>query len=331
MTDIRGAYARKRVMVTGGLGMIGSAIALRLVDFGADVTLVDARLEPYGANDFNVATIRGAVRIEHVDIRDRTAMDRLVQNKDVIFNLAGQVSHNDSLQDPFLDADINHKGHLTVLESVRQNCPEAVVLHAGSRLQYGRIEKIPVAEEHALRPRTPYALNKTAAENMYRFYNEVHGVACVMLRIANPYGPRSQMKHSKYSMVNWFIRQAMDGHAIEVFGAGEQLRDYVFVDDVANAFIAAAVTTSCWGEVFNIGSGHGTRFRDMAEMVVATVGQGEVATVPWPQDYIHVETGGYVADIRKLRSHTDWAPETDLQEGVRRTCAYYKEHRPHYW
>jgi len=335
MMDMHGMdtkeFINKNVMITGGLGMIGSTIARKLVPLGARVTLVDAFIEPYGANVFNIEDIRKQVQISVTDIRDKDAIRHLVKGQEIIFNLAGQVSHNDSLNNPFLDADINYIGHLNVLECVRRNAPDAVVLLAGSRLQFGHIEKIPVDESHPLRPRTPYALNKTAAENMYLFYNQVHQLRCVVFRIANPYGPRSQMKHFKYSMVNWFIRQAMENQVIKVFGDGLQLRDYIYVEDLAEAFIRASVSSRCMGKVFNIGSGVGTRFRDMAETIVHTVKGGAVEFVPWPTDYINVETGDYVTDIACIRDVIDWRPATEFHAGVELTCEYYRKFKHHYW
>lgn len=321
----------KEVLITGGMGMIGSTIARKLVDSGAQVTIVDACIEPYGANPFNVQEIRDRIQLNICDIRDRESMKIIVQGKDVVFNLAGQVSHNDSLQDPWLDADINYIGHLNVLESLKKYNPRAIVIHSGSRLQFGKIESNPVDEKHPLRPRTPYALNKTAAENSYLYYYETHGVRCICFRIANPYGPRSQMKHSKYSMINWFIRQAMDGKTLKVFGDGEQIRDYIYVDDLADAFIAASVTEACYGEVFNIGSGVGTQFRDMVEYVVKTVGSGKVESVPWPENYINVETGNHITNISKLSNVIHWKPKTSIQEGIQKTVDFYRENRTHYW
>lgn len=330
MKEIQKRYSGQEILITGGLGMIGSAIANRAVKWGARVSIMDSCLEPYGANVFNVRNIQDQIRIVRVDIRDKEALQSIVIGKDIVFNLAGQVSHNDSLENPFLDADINYLGHLNVLENLRQHNPRAMVLHAGSRLQFGRIERIPVGEEHPLHPRTPYALNKTAAENMYLFYNQIHGLPCVLFRISNPYGPRSQMKHSKYSMVNWFIRQAMEGKTIRVFGDGEQIRDYIFVEDLAEAFLIAAVHPACRGQVYNVGSGVGTSFKEMAERVVREVGGGSVAYVPWPEQYLNVETGDYVTDIGKFSQATSWTPKTGFEEGVRQTHEYYKEFGSHY-
>ena len=325
------SFSGKEVLITGGFGMIGSTIAGKLVRYGANVTIADSFIEPYGANSFNINDIKDSVRISITDIRDKESMKFLVRDKDIIFNLAGQVSHNDSIENPFLDADINYIGHLNVLECVRRYNKEAVILHAGSRLQFGRIQNNPVDESHPLRPKTPYALNKTAAENMYLFYNEVHQIPCVIFRIANPYGPRSQMKHSKYSMVNWFIKQAMEGKAITIFGDGEQVRDYMFVDDLADAFIFAAINQGCYGETYNVGSGVGTEFRDMVKTIIDVVGSGEIKNIPWPENYINVETGDYVTDIRKICSAINWKPKIDIETGVRLTYEYYKKHKLYYW
>lgn len=321
----------KRILITGGLGMIGSTLAHRLVQLGAQVTIVDSCMQPYGANPFNLHGIADRVTVNICDIRDRESMKVLVSDKDIIFNLAAQVSHNDSIDNPFLDADINYVGHLNVLECVRAHNPGAVILHSGSRLQFGRIEYIPVNESHPLCPRTPYALNKTAAENCYLYYHNIHGLKVVAFRVANPYGPRSQMRHSKYSMVNWFIRQAMDGETINIFGDGGQIRDYIHVNDLADAFIRAAFSESCYGEVFNVGSGTGTTFREMVETVVAAVGSGTARCVPWPDNYINVETGDYITDRAKLSKLTGWQPQITLSSGIAATVEFYRTHRDHYW
>ncbi|HNW42956.1 MAG TPA: SDR family NAD(P)-dependent oxidoreductase [Elusimicrobiales bacterium] len=331
MKDLRDSVSGKKVMITGGLGMIGSTIACKLAGAGAEVTLVDACIEPYGANLFNIETIKDKVRVNIADIRDKEAVKTLVKGKDIIFNLAGQVSHNESMQNPFLDAEINYIGHLNVLECVRIFNPQAVVLHAGSRLQFGKTERVPVDETHPIRPHTPYALNKAAAENMYLFYNQIHRVPCVCFRIANPYGPRSQMKHSMYSMVNWFIRQAMEDQPLRVFGDGRQLRDYIYVEDLADAFIAASLTEKCRGEVFNVGSGAGISFGGMVETIIRTAKKGRIEYVPWPENYINVETGDYVSDNSKISSFTGWRPAAGFEAGVKKTVEYYARHRAQYW
>ena len=322
---------KKKVLITGGLGMIGSTIAHKLVEIGADVTLIDAFIEPYGANYFNIKGIENKVTVNISDIRDKESIKELVFGKDIIFNLAGQVSHNDSLENPFLDADINYIGQLNVLEAVRKYASNATVLFAGSRLQFGEIEKIPVSEDHPLKPKTPYALNKGASENLYLFYHRVHSISTVVFRIANPYGPRAQMRHPKYCIINWFLRLAIDNQTIKIFGDGNQVRDYIYIDDLAEAFILAAVNERAAGEVFNIGSGVGTRFKDMANLILKNVKKGEVEHVPWPEKYINVETGDYISDIRKAERMLGWVPKTSLKEGVKRMFRYYQKNGKYYW
>jgi UDP-glucose 4-epimerase len=323
-------YQGKKVLITGGLGMIGSSIAMRLVSAGAEVTIVDACLPPFGANEFNIRAIRDQVRVFKVDIRDANALAPLLDGCQVLFNLAAQVSHNDSLDDPCYDAGINYLGHLNVLETVRRVEPGIKILYSGSRLQFGKIERTPVGEEHPQRPLTPYALNKSAAENVYLYYHRRYGMPVVIFRIANPYGPRGQIRHSKYCMVNWFIRQAMDDQAITIYGDGSQVRDYIYIDDLAEAFVLAGAADGCNGHVFNIGSGRGVSFIKMAEAVIRTIQSGRVEHVPWPEGYVHVETGDYVSDIGKISGFLGWSPKIDLEEGIARTYGYYKEFQAHY-
>ena len=325
------AVKGKKVLITGGLGMIGSTIAHKLVTYGAEVTILDSLIEPYGGNFFNVAGIENKIKINISDIRDKESLKVLIKDVDIIFNLAAQVSHNDSLLNPSLDADINYIGHLNVLEAVRNFNPEAKVLYSGSRLQFGKIIKNPVNEGHPLKPLTPYALNKTAAENLYLYYHRVYNIPVVIFRIANPYGPRCQMRHSKYSIINWFIRNAMEGKEITIFGDGKQMRDYIYVDDLADAFILASILDMTSSEVFNVGSGTGTEFKDMVETIIETVGKGRIIYVPWPDNYLNVETGDYITDITKIKSYLNWLPKYDLKTGIMKTVEYYSNYRQHYW
>jgi len=321
----------KKVLITGGLGMIGSTLANKLVTLGAEVTLLDSLIKPYGANFFNVKDINQLIKINISDIRDKESVKVLVQDKDIIINLAGQVSHNDSLNNPYLDADINYIGHLNVLEAVKNNNPTAKILYSGSRLQFGKIISNPVAEDHPLNPLTPYAVNKTAAENLYLYYNRVFNIPIVLFRIANPYGPRCQMQHSKYAIINWFIRNAMEDKEITIFGDGSQIRDYIFVDDLAEAFILASVDDNIKSEIFNIGSGTGTSFKDMVQLVVEVVGKGKIKYQPWPKDYLNVETGDYITNISKITRMLNWVPKTSLKKGIEETVSYYQQFRNYYW
>ena len=327
MNDLSGV----KVLITGGLGMIGSTIVKILHNHKASITILDAQLEPYGFNLFNVKEIKNEIRNMHGDIRDYNIVKAAIEGQDVIFNLAGQVSHNDSLSNPILDAEINYLGHINVLEALKKTKQDSVVIHTGSRLQYGVIKSVPVSEVHPVKPLTPYAVNKSSAENVYSYYNRVHGIPCILFRISNPYGPRSQMKHNKYSMVNWFIRQAMENKTISIFGDGNQIRDFIYVEDLADGITRSAFEHKCYGRVFNIGSGKGTTFKKMVEEVVKTVGQGKIQHIPWPKDYLNIETGDYISDISSLKAAINWYPQTELVDGLKKTVEYYNKYKTHYW
>jgi len=331
MDNLAAAYRERRVLLLGGLGLIGSTLAHRLVALGARVTIVDALFPQFGGNRKNLEGIEDGVTVHVGDIRNEALMRSVVPGHDCIINLAAQVSYTDSVSDPFLDLDINCRGMLVLLELCRVLNPEAKVLFPGSRLQFGRIERIPVAEDHPQVPLMPYGIHKMAAEKYCQMYHRIHGLRTTTLRLANPYGPRQQMKHSKYGIVNWFIRLAMEGRTIKIFGDGAQVRDYIYVDDVATTFLLAGSRDETAGEVFNVGSGTPTSFREMARKVVRIVGKGRLEFVPWPLDYTNIETGDYVTDITRMKQLLEWAPQTSLADGIRLTYGYYEQRRSAYW
>ncbi len=321
---------KKKFLINGGLGMIGSTIAKILVEANAEVTIVDAMVEPFGANLFNIDQIKDKVSLHLFDIKDTEKMKREVEGKDVILNLAGQIAHNDSILNPLYDAKMNYLYQLNVVECVRQVNPNAKIIFSGSRLQFGKISSIPVDENHISKPETPYAFHKQATENMYQFYNHQYNLDTVVFRIANPFGPRGQIKHPKYTIINYFIGQALKGKTISVFGNGNQLRDYIFVEDLANAFIAASVTAKSKGQIFNIGSGKGTSFLNMVKIIIKSVGNGSFQNIPWPEDYINVETGDYITNIDKAKEILNWIPITDFEKGVSETVKFYSKHFSEY-
>jgi UDP-glucose 4-epimerase len=320
-----------RVLITGGAGMIGSTIAHLALARGARVTILDALLPLYGGNLFNLQGIREQVEFIQGDIRDLALMRRVVPGCDYIFSLAGQVSYVDSNTDPLLDLDINCKGHLQVLEACRQENPQARLLFASSRFVYGRIEYNPVDENHPFNCLSIYGIHKLAGEKYYRFYHEAYGLPAVSVRIANPYGPRQQMKHSKYGIVNWFVRLALEGQPLTVFGDGQQRRDYIFNEDVAEGCLALMLSLGTEGQVYNLGTGTAVPFIEMARLVAEAVPGTEVRQVEWPRDRYFVETGDYLSDISRISAATGWRPRTTLKQGIARTVAYYREHQRQYW
>jgi UDP-glucose 4-epimerase len=324
-------YQNKKVAVTGGLGFLGSNLAVELVRLQARVVLVDAMLPLYGGNLFNIEEIRDSVTVNIADIRDEGAMRWLVRGQDVIFHIGNQTSHVDSMTDPLLDVDINCRGNLVFLEACRVENPGVKIVYAGSRAQYGRLESVPVNEKQSMNPVDIYGVNKLAGELYHAVYRTAYGMRTTSLRINNTYGPRHQMKHSKYGILNWIIRLAIDGQTIPIYGSGGQLRDFNYIDDVTRAFLLAGCRTETDGEAFNLGSGRPISFKETVERVVDLAGSGRIEQVPWPEERKRIEVGDYVADIRKIGKVLGWKPLVGLEEGLKRTIDFYKFNKKHYW
>ncbi len=323
-------YRGRRVMVTGGLGFIGSNLAHRLVELDADVLLVDSLIPDYGGNLFNVEGIRDRVRVNVADIRQQSTMNYLVRDRDVIFNLAGQVSHIDSIRDPFTDLEINCRSQLTILEACRRHNAGVKVVFAGTRQVYGKPDYLPVDERHLVRPTDVNGINKVAGEYYHLVYNNVFGVRACSLRLTNIYGPRQLIKHNRQGFIGWFVRLAVEGGEIQIFGDGSQMRDFVFVDDVADAFLRAGAVDSCNGEVFNVGGDEPISHRDLVTLLLEVAGTGRVSYREWPPEKKAIDIGSFYSDSGKFRAATGWVPRVGLREGLARTVEYYKRHLAHY-
>jgi UDP-glucose 4-epimerase len=321
----------KRVLVTGGLGFIGSNLSARLVELGAKVTIVDSMIPRLGGNLFNVKEIEDRIHINFSDVRDEHSMDYLVKGQEIIFHLAGQVNHVDSIRNPIQDLDINCRGTLVLLESCRKYNREAKIIFAGTRGEYGASVKLPVAEDHPTNPKGLYAVTNLSAEKMVLVYHDVHQIPGACLRITNTFGPRHQMAHDEYGVVNWFIRKAIDGERIPVFGDGRILRDFLFVDDAVDCFVEVADCPQAYGEVFNVGTGVPYSFIDLAKRIVEISGTGEVSFAEFTKERKEVEPGDYYTDISKIRRIVGWKPRTDLDEGLRRTIEFYRKYKREYW
>lgn len=320
-----------RVLVTGGLGFIGSNLALRLVELGAAVTLMDAMIPEYGGNLFNIEPIRDRVQVNFGDICDRHALDWLVRGQDFVFHLAGQVSHVMSLTDPYPDLEYNIKGTVVLMEALRRFNPGARVVFTGTRGQYGPAVSLPVAEDAPTRPKGIYEISNLTAEKIIQVYNDTHGVQAVLLRLTNVYGPRAQMKHSHYGVANWFVRLVLDGQTIQVFGDGQIKRDFLYVDDCVEAMLRCAASPAVRGEVLNVGVDQPANFLELAETLIRVAGGGRWDFAPFTPERKAQEPGDFYSDIRKIRRLVGWEPRTPLAEGLRRTVAYYRQHGRHYW
>ncbi len=320
-------------LITGGLGFIGSNLAIRLVEMGAHVTLVDAMIPEYGGNLFNIADIRDRVTVNFGDICDRHAMDWLVRGQDYLFHLAGQVSHVMSLTDPYPDIEYNIKGTVVVMEALRRFNATASVVFTGTRGEYGPATHLPVNEDAPTNPKGIYEISNLTAEKIVQVYHDIHGIRAVPLRLTNTYGPRAQMKHGRYGVANWFVRLAMDDQTIPVFGDGTAVRDLLFVDDCVDAILMAATSRAAAGQVFNVGVDRPTTMRELAETIVrlAGPGGGRWELAPFTAERKALEPGDFYSDIGRIRRTIGWEPLTSLEEGLRRTIAYYRAHRSHYW
>jgi len=326
---MRETVGGKRVLITGGLGFIGSALARRLIDLGAEVTIVDSLVPEYGGNRFNIAGIEERVRVNVSDVRDEHSFRYLVQGQEILFNLAGQTSHLDSMTDPFTDLDINVRAQLSIVETCRQVNPSIRIVFASTRQIYGKPETLPVDEKHLLHPIDVNGVHKMAGEWYHILYNNVYGIRACALRLTNTYGPRMRVKDARQTFLGVWIRRLLQNEPIEVWG-GEQLRDFTFVDDAVEAFLLAAAPETA-GSIYNLGGAEPpVTLHELAELLVQVNGGGEVRVRPFPPDRKAIDIGDYYADFSMARRELGWTPRVGLEEGLRRTLDFYREHLGHY-
>jgi UDP-glucose 4-epimerase len=314
-----------KILITGGLGFIGSSIAQRLVSEGAHVTIYDACLDPYGWNFANIKEIKDDVQVVRADVRNADELDKYVRNKDIIFHLAAQVGREISMTNPALDIDINCNGTLNLIKSCASSANGGKVIYAGSRGQIGEPVYLPVDENHPTEPTDMYGINKLAAEKYLLLWGKVYGFPVTSLRLNNVYGPRCQMQNGYYGILNWFIKKAMLGEDIPVYGDGSQTRDYVYIDDVVEAFVQVALSPKTNGQSYFVGSAQETVFLDMVKAVITAVGKGRYVHVPFPPQRESIDIKRFVATYEKLKSTLGWQPKISFQQGLSRTVAFYQE------
>jgi UDP-glucose 4-epimerase len=325
-------FAGERCLITGGLGFLGSNLAHHLVRAGAEVTLVDSMIPGYGGNLANIQGIESDVRVNFSDIRDRTSMDYLVREQRYVFHVAGQVSHVMSLTDPFPDIDINIGGTTVLLEAMRLHNPEAKVVFSSTRGAYGEVATLPATEDQPSHPKALHEISKLTAELILQTYARHHGIESASLRLTNTYGPRSQMQHGRFGVLNYFVRLAMDGETIKVFGDGMTLRDYLYVDDAVEAFLRAALEQAP-GEspVFNVGRPVPTSLRELVETIIDVAGTGSWELAPFSAERKAQEPGDFYSDVSRIGERLLWQPRTELRDGLEQTIDYYRNRRASYW
>lgn len=327
--DLKKFFLKKQILITGGLGFIGSNLALKLVKLGAQVTIIDSLLPNLGGNLFNIKPIQNLIKINISDIRDKHSLEYLVLKKDIVFNLAGTLSHVDSMTDPFTDLEINTVAQLNLLEVCRSKNPEIKILFAGTRNQYGKAKYLPVDENHPQNPTDINGINCVAGEQLHLLYNQVYKIRTCSLRLSNTYGPRHQMKHSRQGVLNWFIKQLLAGETIKLFGTGEQIRDINYVEDVVEAFLLAAASNKSWGQAYNLG-GISVSLKKFVETVISVLGKGKYTLTPFPNNRKVIEIGDYIADYTKITQDLGWKPKTDLKIGIKKTLDYYLKYHEKY-
>lgn len=325
------SFRDKKAIITGGIGFIGSNLAQRLVELGARVTLVDSLIPEYGGNLWNIEPFKERVRVNISDVRDEHAMKYLVQGQDFLFNLAGQTSHVDSMNNPYTDLEINAKSQLSILEACRRHNPGLKLVFASTRQMYGAPQYLPVDERHPLHPVDVNGINKMAGEWYHLVYNNVYGIRSTVLRLTNTYGPRMRVKDARQTFLGIWIRLLVEGKELQVFGDGKQIRDFSYVDDVVEAMLLCAASEDANGEIFNLGADDPINLKDTAELLTRVAGSGSYRMVPFPADRKAIDIGDYYADYRKIRAKLGWKPSVPLEEGLGRTLEYYRKHAAHYW
>jgi len=324
-------YSKKSVLITGGLGFIGSSLARALVTQGAQVTLVDSLIPTYGGNHFNIDDIQDRVTVNVCDVRDPFAMAYLLRGKDYLFNLAGQTSHIDSMTDPQTDLDINATAQLSILEACRKANPDIKIVFASTRQLYGKPDYLPVDEKHPTRPVDVNGINKLAGEWYHLLYNNVYGIRACALRLTNTYGPGMRVKDARQTFLGIWVRLLIEGKPIKVFGDGLQLRDFNYVDDCVEAMLLAGASDAANGKVFNLGSTEVVGLKALAEMMVDLGHGGTYELVPFPPERKAIDIGDYYSDFSLITHELGWTPNVGLMNGLQKTMAYYQAHHAHYW
>jgi UDP-glucose 4-epimerase len=326
---IENQFIGQKILITGGLGFLGSNLARRLVESGARVTLLDSLIPEYGGNLFNIAGIEDRVRVNISDVRDEHSMRYLVQDRDYLFNLAGQTSHVDSMEDPYTDLEINCRAQISILEACRKHNPKIKVVFASTRQIYGRPDSLPVNEDHLLRPVDVNGINKMAGEWYHILYNNVFGITACALRLTNTYGPRMRVKDARQTFLGIWIRLLVEGRPFEVWEGG-QLRDFTYVDDAVDALLLAASSDKVNGRTWNLGGDCVISLRGLAGLLVEINGGGEFSVRSYPPKRKRIDIGDYYADFSRIRATLGWAPRIALREGLARTLAYYRENLGRY-
>jgi dTDP-glucose 4,6-dehydratase/UDP-glucose 4-epimerase len=317
-------FKNLNVLITGGLGFIGSNLAENLVKYGSYVTCVDSLIPEYGGNTYNVSEIKSKIDINIADIRDQFSMNHIVKNKDIIFNLAGQTSHLDSMEDPLTDLDINCRSQITILEACKNYNPNVKIVFASTRQIYGKPIYLPVDENHPIQPIDVNGINKFAGESYHLLYHNVYGINSTVLRLTNTFGQKMRIKDSKQTFLGIWLRNVLENKPICIYGDGSQLRDLNYIDDVVNALLMVAIYSKSNGKVYNLGSKEIISLNDLAEKLTQANGSGVIDKKQFPKKLKKIDIGNYYSNFDKITKEINWKPKFSINEGLLNTLNYYR-------
>ena len=318
------SFKNKKVLITGGLGFIGSNLSIKLVGLGAKITIIDSLIPEYGGNLKNIEPVKDKVTINFSDVRDEFSMKYLIKNQDYLFNLAGQTSHIDSMTNPFQDLEINAKAQLSILEACRKYNPNIKIVFASTRQLYGKPQYLPVDESHPIIPVDVNGINKMAGESYHILYNNVYGIKSSVLRLTNTYGPRLRIKDARQTFLGIWVRNLLEDKPFLIFGDGKQIRDYNYIDDVVDAFLLTALSDKTNGKIYNLGDENPISLNVTATLVIEAYKKGEYKTVPFPEDRKNIDIGDFYGDYNKIKKDLGWSPKITFEEGIARTLKYYE-------
>ncbi|MCO5144101.1 MAG: NAD-dependent epimerase/dehydratase family protein [Oligoflexia bacterium] len=324
-------FSNKNVLITGGLGFIGSNLAKKLLTLGAKVSCVDNLFSTHGGNPFNIQEIKNDIIIHTKDVRDIEFMSQIIKGTDFLFNLAGQTSHLDSMTDPQTDLEINANAQLSILESCRKINPGIRIVFASTRQLYGKPDYLPVDEAHPIRPVDVNGINKWSGEQYHILYNNVYGIRSTALRLTNTYGPRMRVKDARQTFLGIWIKSVLSNEPFLIYGDGSQLRDFNFVDDVTEALCLASINKKTEGQIYNLGSEEVVSLSTLAKYLIEVNQSGECKKIPFPEDRKSIDIGDYYSNHQNFTNLTGWEPKTNLKNGLKNTLDFYKSNKSQYW
>ena len=328
--SLQESFIKKNIIISGGLGFIGSNLAIKLVDLGANVTVIDSLIPEYGGNLWNIESVKNKIKVQIADVRNEKIMRRLIQGQDYFFNLAGQTSHLDSMKNPFVDLEINAKAQLSILEECRKFNPAIKIVFASTRQIYGKPQYLPVDEKHPLVPVDVNGINKLAGEMYHVLYNKVYNIKTSVLRLTNTYGPRMRIKDARQTFLGIWIRNLLENKPITIFGDGGQLRDYNYIDDVVNAFLLVAGSDVWTGSIFNLGNINPISLETTAKIMIEENSAGKYLFIPFPEELKKIDIGDFYSDFSKIKTNLGWNPEVSIDAGFRETIEYFRNNYEYY-